>query len=215
MGIGRANRHRCELCRFRMTAYPLDDHASPGRPRDKGTYGRLRRRFPFRTRYSLRYICPACRPRYDAIRAAALPAMAGYLEWLDQAPPIGELPGEPIAEWHKGRMRPDEPFVELVDADWVAEALARLGVGLGADLDLGTDDDGNLVLAVPATHRDALTTVTRPRGPSRGLVAWQGERYVWQDIEGIGWLGSVYRWPDGRIVLVWRAGGLWRKPDYL
>jgi hypothetical protein len=205
-------RHRCELCRFRRMSFKAYGFLSPHCPRLKQLYGPLKEgrlgeggwvRFPFRRCGSVRYLCDKCRRRYDEARAAELVDIEKYAAWAREAPLIHELPDPLIGEYEDNSVTPGRRFVELVDVDYVAEALARASRGWGSALQL-VGRRHKTKFRLPRTYRDVVRKQTAPRGRgSHELIHWEGSDYLSSDIDFIQWAGSIYRWHDGRIVLHW------------
>jgi hypothetical protein len=121
------------------------------------------------------------------------------------------------------RVKPGERFVELVDDDYAAEALARHSRGMATELRAGEDDEAGFdtlerrdAEPLPGTYRDVMFTTTsfRGRGDYR-RVQWNGSDHLLSDIDSILWKGSMYRWHEGGVLLHWRTVvHLWKTPDF-
>lgn len=215
-------RRRCDLCRVRRTSSKRYGILSPRRTRTKGLYGPLqegrlreggRVRYPFRKQFAIRHLCEKCRPRYEAARARELPDVETYRAWVVDAPVIDDFPDRLVAEHERNWVKPGERFVELVDDDFAAEALARHSRGMGTELRVGEDDEAGFdslerrdAEPLPGTHRDVMFTTTSFRSlGDHSLVQVNGTDYLMSDIESILWKGSMYRWHDGGVLLHWHT----------
>jgi hypothetical protein len=116
-----------------------------------------------------------------------------------------------------------ERFVELVDDDYVAEALARHSRGWGTVLRVGEDDEAGFDTAepraaetLPGGYEDVMFTSTDVSGSGDfGPVQWNGSTYLWSDISSVLWKGSLYRWHEGGVLLHWRTvAHAWEAYDF-
>lgn len=225
-------RRRCDLCRVRRTSSKHYGPLSARSTRRKGLYGPLKEgrlheggwiRYPFRKQFDIRHLCDKCRPRYEAARTRELPDVGRYRAWILDAPVINHLPDRLVGEYERDRMMPGDRFVELVDDDYVAEALARHSRGWGTGLRVGEDDGAGFdsrerrdADPLPGTYRDVMFTTTSPRG--RGdlsRVVWNGSDYLSADIDFMLWKGSMYRWHERGVLLHWRTVvHIWERPRF-